>query len=143
MLCPCGTIGNTFASRSTRKSITTTPGVSHASPIARSASSAVSTVTPFTPYASANFAKSGPLSGPDFAKLAEAYGVRGVTVEDFDQAKNAIDDAWETPGIVVIDFRVEREANVFPIVPQGQSIGDMLIDPTTKAQHHEPAGAPR
>ncbi|HEX7942594.1 MAG TPA: thiamine pyrophosphate-dependent enzyme, partial [Gemmatimonadaceae bacterium] len=82
-----------------------------------------------------------PLSGPDFAKLAEAYGVKGVTVEDFDQAKNAIEEAWETPGIVVIDFRVEREANVFPIVPQGQSIGDMLVDPTTKAEHHEAAHA--
>jgi len=82
-----------------------------------------------------------PLSGPDFAKLAEAYGVRGVTVETFDQAERAIDDAWNMPGIVVIDFRVEREANVFPIVPQGQSIGDMLVDPTTKAEHHEPAAA--
>ena len=82
-----------------------------------------------------------PLSGPDFAKLAEAYGVKGVTVETFDQAERAIDDAWNTPGIVVIDFRVEREANVFPIVPQGQSIGDMLVDPTTKAEHHEPAAA--
>jgi acetolactate synthase I/II/III large subunit len=82
-----------------------------------------------------------PLSGPDFAKLAEAYGVRGVTVEDYDQAQHAIAEAWDTPGVVVIDFRVEREANVFPIVPQGQSIGDMLVDPTTRAEHHEPAAA--
>jgi acetolactate synthase-1/2/3 large subunit len=82
-----------------------------------------------------------PLSGPDFAKLAEAYGVRGVTVETIEQAECAIDDAWETPGVVVIDFRVEREANVFPIVPQGQSIGDMLVDPHTKAEHHVPAAA--
>jgi acetolactate synthase-1/2/3 large subunit len=82
-----------------------------------------------------------PLSGPDFAKLAEAYGVRGVTVETSDEAERAIAEAWDTPGVVVIDFRVEREANVFPIVPQGQSIGDMLVDPTTKAEHHEPAAA--
>jgi acetolactate synthase-1/2/3 large subunit len=82
-----------------------------------------------------------PLSGPDFAKLAEAYGVRGVTVETADEAERAIAEAWDTPGVVVIDFRVEREANVFPIVPQGQSIGDMLVDPTTKAEHHEPAAA--
>jgi acetolactate synthase-1/2/3 large subunit len=82
-----------------------------------------------------------PLSGPDFAKLAEAYGVKGVTVETFDQAEQAIEDAWNTPGIVVIDFRDEREANVFPIVPQGQSNGDMLVDPHTKAEHHEPAAA--
>ena len=80
-----------------------------------------------------------PLSGPDFAKLAEAYGVRGITAETTEQAEAAIADAWDHPGVVVIDFRVEREANVFPIVPQGQSIGDMLIDPTTKAAHNEPA----
>ena len=41
----------------------------------------------------------------------------------------------------MIDFRVEREANVFPIVPQGQSIGEMLVDPTTKAPHGEPAAS--
>jgi acetolactate synthase I/II/III large subunit len=82
-----------------------------------------------------------PLSGPDFAKLAQAYGVRGITAETTDEAEHAIADAWDTPGVVVIDFRVEREANVFPIVPQGQSIGDMLVDPTTKAEHHEPATA--
>ena len=78
-----------------------------------------------------------PLSGPDFAKLAEAYGVRGITVETIEEAEAAIDEAWDHPGPVVIDFRVEREANVFPIVPQGQSIGEMPVDPTTKAAHSE------
>ena len=82
-----------------------------------------------------------PLTGPDFAKLAEAYGVRGMTVETSEEAEKAIAEAWDYPGTVVIDFRVEREANVFPIVPQGQSIGEMLVDPTTKAAHHEPAAA--
>ena len=81
-----------------------------------------------------------PLTGPDFAKLAEAYGVRGITAETTEQAEAAIGDAWDHPGVVVIDFRVEREANVFPIVPQGQSIGEMLIDPTTRA-NTEPATA--
>jgi acetolactate synthase I/II/III large subunit len=81
-----------------------------------------------------------PLTGPDFAKLAEAYGVRGITAETAEQAESAIAEAWDHPGVVVIDFRVEREANVFPIVPQGQSIGEMLIDPTTRA-NTEPAAA--
>ena len=67
-----------------------------------------------------------PLSGPDFARLAEAYGVRGMTVEREEQVDAAIADAWSHDGIVVIDFRVEREANVFPIVPAGHSIGEML-----------------
>jgi acetolactate synthase-1/2/3 large subunit len=66
------------------------------------------------------------LSGPDFAALAEAYGVRGITVERPDDVTSAIDQAWQHDGVVVIDFRVEREVNVFPMVPQGKAIGDML-----------------
>jgi acetolactate synthase-1/2/3 large subunit len=68
-----------------------------------------------------------PLSGPDFARLAEAYGLNAFTVSDAVDARNAIDAAWAHPGCVVIDFRVEREANVFPMVPAGRSIGEMLV----------------
>jgi len=67
-----------------------------------------------------------PLSGPDFAKLAEAYGTAAMTVTHADQVASAIATAHATDAIVVIDFQVEREANVFPMVPQGHSIGDML-----------------
>ncbi|MEO5816024.1 MAG: biosynthetic-type acetolactate synthase large subunit [Gemmatimonadaceae bacterium] len=74
-----------------------------------------------------------PLTGPDFAKLAEAYGVRGITVDCVSQVNDAIEDAWDHPGVVVIDFRVEREANVFPIVPQGRSIGEMMTSAHTHA----------
>lgn len=69
-----------------------------------------------------------PLSGPDFARLAEAYGVRGITVEHTDEVADAINVAYEYDGSVVIDFRVEREVNVFPMVPQGKSIGDMITE---------------
>jgi len=80
-----------------------------------------------------------PLSGPNFAKLADAYGVLGITVDHVGQVASAIEQAWDHPGVVVIDFRVEREANVFPIVPQGRSIGEMMVDALT----HAPAtGAP-
>ena len=68
-----------------------------------------------------------PLSGPDFAALAEAYGVRGFTVSDASEAAGAIDEAWRHPQCALIDFRVEREANVFPIVPAGKSIGEMIL----------------
>ena len=67
-----------------------------------------------------------PLSGPDFARLAEAYGVRGITVSQADHAEPAIADAWNHDGCALIDFRVENEANVFPMVPAGNSIGQML-----------------
>ena len=68
------------------------------------------------------------LSGPDFARLAEAHGLRGMTVEHADGVEGAIRSAWDHAGSVVIDFRVEQEVNVFPMVPQGRSIGEMLVD---------------
>ena len=68
-----------------------------------------------------------PLSGPDFGRLAEAYGMRAFTVMDADGASDAIAAAWDHPDSALIDFRVEREANVFPMVPAGRSIGEMLL----------------
>ncbi len=68
-----------------------------------------------------------PLTGPDFAKLAEAHGLRGMTVDRVEDAPSAIAAAWTHDGCVVIDFRVEREANVFPMVPAGRAIGEMMV----------------
>ena len=69
-----------------------------------------------------------PLSGPNFAKLAEAYGWKGLTVEHSADVLNAIEEAYATDGPVLIDFRVEREVNVFPMVPQNKSIGEMMTE---------------
>lgn len=74
-----------------------------------------------------------PLSGPDFAMLAAAHGIRGITVEHADDAESALRAAWAHDGPVLIDFRVEREANVFPMVPAGRAIHDMLYDEA----HHQ------
>ena len=73
------------------------------------------------------------LSGPSFALLAEAYGARGITVTSPHEVDGAISAAWQHPGCVVVDFQVEREANVFPIVPQGCHIGDMMLGPDVSA----------
>ena len=54
-------------------------------------------------------------------------------MDQVSQVAPAIDEAWDHAGVVVIDFRVEREANVFPIVPQGRSIGEMMVDALTHA----------
>jgi acetolactate synthase I/II/III large subunit len=67
------------------------------------------------------------LSGPDFARLADAYGVLGLRVDRPTDVVAAIDRAWDHDGPVVLDFRVEREVNVFPIVPQGKSLDEMLV----------------
>lgn len=83
-----------------------------------------------------------PLSGPNFARLAEAYGVHGLTITRTADVESAVTDAWEHAGPVVIDFQVEREVNVFPMVPQGRSIGEMLTcdsDAMNSAADHFPS----
>jgi acetolactate synthase-1/2/3 large subunit len=72
-----------------------------------------------------------PLTGPDFKLLAEAYGLRAMRVEFPHEVDGALKCAWSYPASMVIDFRVEQEANVFPIVPQGKSIGEMLVESAT------------
>ncbi len=74
-----------------------------------------------------------PLSGPGFANLAEAYGLRGFTIDRIEGAADAIREAWDHDGSAVLDFRVEREANVFPLVPPGNSIGEMITREETHA----------
>ncbi|MEZ4531674.1 MAG: biosynthetic-type acetolactate synthase large subunit [Thermomicrobiales bacterium] len=66
------------------------------------------------------------INGPDFVKLAEAYGVTGIRVETDAELMPAIQKARETPGTVVVEFVIEPEANVWPIVPQGASNSEML-----------------
>lgn len=64
--------------------------------------------------------------GPDFVRVAEAYGATGLRVTRDDEIMPAIEQARATPGPVVIDFVIEPEANVWPIVPPGASNSDMM-----------------
>ncbi|MNI00651.1 Acetolactate synthase large subunit [compost metagenome] len=64
---------------------------------------------------------------PDFVKLAEAYGVKGLRATNKEEARAAWQEALDTPGPVVIDFVVRKYENVFPMVTQGNTISDMLM----------------
>lgn len=66
------------------------------------------------------------LYNPDFVKLAESYGALGILAAQKDQVRPAIDRAISTDKVVVIDFRVEPEENVFPMVPAGEAINRMI-----------------
>ena len=66
---------------------------------------------------------------PDFVKLAEAYGIPGVRVTSKDQVAGAIQQAMETPGPAVIDFVVTPEENVYPMIPAGESVNEMMEEP--------------
>jgi acetolactate synthase-1/2/3 large subunit len=57
--------------------------------------------------------------GPDFVKLAEAYGARGLRADDPASLASVLDEGLNSEGVAVIDVRVTAEENVFPMVPPG------------------------
>jgi len=66
---------------------------------------------------------------PDFAKVAEAYGACGMTIERPDQVDAALEKAIKTDGPVVMDFRIDPDENVFPMVPAGAAVNEMIGGP--------------
>ena len=75
------------------------------------------------------YTATGYTRNPDFVKLAEAYGIPGIRVTDKIQVKAAIQWAMEEPGPVLIDFMVEPEENVYPMIPAGESLAEMIEEP--------------
>jgi acetolactate synthase-1/2/3 large subunit len=72
------------------------------------------------------------LINPDFVKLAEAHGLKGLRVQRRDQIEEALKTAQEAPGTVVIDFQVEQEDGVYPMVPAGADLHDMIRRPSSQ-----------
>ena len=71
-----------------------------------------------------------PLLNPDFAKLAEAFGLQGVTVTKRRDVVPAVEAARADEGTVVIDFQVEQEDTVYPMVPAGADLRKMIRRPS-------------
>ena len=70
-----------------------------------------------------------PIKSPDFVKLADAHGLTGLRVDARKDVEDTVRQARELPGAVVIDFQVEQEDSVYPLVPADASLGDMIRRP--------------
>jgi len=64
---------------------------------------------------------------PDFVKLAEAYGAVGLRATKPDEVESVLAEGLKIPGPVIMDFVVEKEEGVYPMVPAGAAITDMLL----------------
>jgi acetolactate synthase-1/2/3 large subunit len=62
----------------------------------------------------------------EFVKIAQAYGIDGIKVESSDDVMTALKAAVDCDGPFLLDFRIEREENVFPMVPAGAAINEMI-----------------
>ncbi|MGH7703977.1 MAG: biosynthetic-type acetolactate synthase large subunit [Gemmatimonadales bacterium] len=67
-----------------------------------------------------------PIWSPDYVRLAEAYGVAGYRVEHASQVEEAVSRATADPGPAVVEFMIEQEANVFPMIPPGGSLSEPI-----------------
>ena len=70
-----------------------------------------------------------PMRSPDFVKLAEAHGLLGLRAEKRPDVKSIVEQARNAEGTVVIDFRVEQEDSVYPMVPAGNDLHAMIRRP--------------
>ncbi|MBF8266371.1 MAG: acetolactate synthase [Dehalococcoidia bacterium] len=73
-----------------------------------------------------------PLSCPDFVKIAEAYCIPGLRVTRKEEVVPAIERAMAEPGPFLIDFMVEPEENVYPMVPPGAALSEIIEEPKTR-----------
>ncbi len=71
-----------------------------------------------------------PLVNPDFVKLAEAFGIRAMRVDQRHDVIPSVESARKHPGPVLIDFRVEQEDSVYPMVPAGADLHAMIRRPS-------------
>ncbi|WMS41624.1 acetolactate synthase 3 large subunit [Acuticoccus sp. MNP-M23] len=71
---------------------------------------------------------------PDFVKLAEAYGVKGMAVSDPDKLDAAIEEMIAHKGPVVMDCRIANLTNCFPMIPSGKAHNEILLTPEDDLQ---------
>ncbi len=73
------------------------------------------------------YACTGMDCAPDYVKLAEAYGAVGLRATKPDEVESVLKEGLATAGPVIMDFKVDREESVYPMVPAGAPITDMLL----------------
>jgi acetolactate synthase-1/2/3 large subunit len=74
-----------------------------------------------------NYSATNMENAPDFVKLAEAYGAKGLRCTSPDQVEATLSEGLNTQGTVVMEFVVDREESVYPMVPAGGAITEMLL----------------
>ncbi len=73
-----------------------------------------------------------PLSAPDFVKLAGAYGIPALRVKHNGEVVPAIEQAMKHQGPFIVDFMIEPEENVYPMVMPGAALAEVIEEPRGK-----------
>ncbi len=73
--------------------------------------------------------ESTPLVSPDFVKLADAHGIKGLAVRTRSELLSAVNEARSAPGTFLLNFMVEKEESVYPMIPVGAGLHEMIRRP--------------
>ena len=76
--------------------------------------------------------ESTPLVSPDFVKLADAHGIQGRAVRTRTELADAVTEARNAPGTFLLNFHVEKEDSVYPMIPAGSALHEMIRRPGKK-----------
>ena len=68
------------------------------------------------------------LKNPDFIKVAEGFGIKGRRILERKELKKAVEEMLEYDGPFLLEVPIEKEENVFPMVPSGASVSDIIIN---------------
>jgi len=79
-------------------------------------------------------------SVPDFVALAEAFGIKGMRIAKADALDNGLQEAFAHKGPVVVDLVVEKQENVYPMIPAGAYHNDIVLGPGKKLDLNEEEG---
>ena len=77
--------------------------------------------------------ESTPLVSPDFVKLADAHGIPGRAVRTRAEVESAVNEARSAPGAFLLNFLVEKEDSVYPMIPAGSALHEMIRRPEQRS----------
>jgi len=82
--------------------------------------------------------ESTPLVSPDFVKLADAHGIAGRTVRTRADVASAVEEARNAKGPYLLNFMVEQEDSVYPMIPAGSALHEMIRRPGNNPLEESP-----
>src|SRR5699024_11662348 len=74
------------------------------------------------------FADTDPNRKTDFVKVAEAFGIKGLRLENNDPIESVVKEALEYQGPILVDCRISPDSNVLPMIPPGGSSDDIIMN---------------
>jgi acetolactate synthase-1/2/3 large subunit len=82
------------------------------------------------------------VGNPNFVQLAKSYGIKGFFIKRSADVRKVLNEALKyNDGPCLVDIEVEKEDNVYPMIPAGGSLGDMILEPPKKKTNKSTGGA--